>query len=300
VHFLQPIAGNRVVMLAAIAVAASSQQEEAAVVRMLTMTHKLMAGDQPLPTSAVAAVSVAGEPGAAVSSWAAQLAATSSAPVGPHSRAAHEFSNAFRAVAGALAQGRFGGLREALQASCQRAKALAQAAASGQSASQRNATFGPDELPVLLAWVQDCSTLAQYTPAEPPALEDHKRLLLLLHDLGAPLLIFALLGKLPEALVGVGVMAELAAAIMQFGGADRRAMLCHAMPCHAMPCYAMPCHAMLCYAMVGARPSPSGSSLRRRTPTRARRRSRRSRRTGTARRAARPTRTPTCGPRRRS
>ena len=188
-------------------------------VRMLTLTHNLMAGDQPLPTT-MAAVGPAGEPGAAVSTWAAQLAAASYAPVGPHSRLAHEFSGAFHAVATALAHGRFSGLRESLLTSCKQAKSLA--AASGQPGPQHNASFGPEHTHVLVAWVQDCSTLVQYTPSEPPAREDHKRLLLLLHDLGAPLLMFALLDRLPEALVGVNVMAELAAAILQLGGGDRR------------------------------------------------------------------------------
>ena len=61
----------------------------------------------------------------------------------------------------------------------------------------------------LEAWLQDCTALVGYVPREAPVQEDHKRLLMLLHDLGGSLVLLQLLGVLGEALVGFAALGEL-------------------------------------------------------------------------------------------
>ena len=72
-------------------------------------------------------------------------------------------------------------------------------------------------------WVGDCAALLQYVPEHPPVKEDHKRLLMLLHDLGGAAVLVHLLGALSTPLLGAQALAELAYFLGQgFGEWNRK------------------------------------------------------------------------------
>ena len=81
----------------------------------------------------------------------------------------------------------------------------------------------------LEAWLQDCTTLVGYVPREAPVQEDHKRLLMLLHDLGGTLVLLQLLGALGEALVGAAALGELGGFIAGFGEENRKTAVSRAL-----------------------------------------------------------------------
>ena len=81
----------------------------------------------------------------------------------------------------------------------------------------------------LEAWLQDCTTLVGYVPREAPVQQDHKRLLMLLHDLGGTLVLLQLLGALGEALVGAAALGELGGFIAGFGEENRKTAVSRAL-----------------------------------------------------------------------
>ena len=86
------------------------------------------------------------------------------------------------------------------------------------------------DAPVLDGWVGDCATLLQYMPAEPPSTEDHKRLHMLLHDLGGSLLNLYLLGVLTAPLLPAAALGALSRLLgNSFGEWNRRTALTRAL-----------------------------------------------------------------------
>ena len=81
----------------------------------------------------------------------------------------------------------------------------------------------------LEAWLQDCTALVGYVPREAPVQEDHKRLLMLLHDLGGTLVLLQLLGALGEALVSAATLGELGGFIAGFGEENRKTAVSRAL-----------------------------------------------------------------------
>lgn len=76
----------------------------------------------------------------------------------------------------------------------------------------------------------------RYVPrGEPPSFEDHKRLLLLLLEMGGPLLHYSLLGVIAEPLLSVETLAELATFARGLGAASRRVALASALAAAASP-----------------------------------------------------------------
>ncbi len=211
---------------------ARSQAEEELLVRMLTLQHQQMAGDRPLD-SLSAIVSEAhggadaptGTAGALVSPWAHELAASTVVPVVPRSMPARAFLSAFRAAFASISSGKFEGAQQLLYEACLHAQSIAQAAAHLDGRNTSELAIDPDEADLIATWSRDCATLVGYVPAQMPLAEDHKRMLMLLHDLAAPLLFIALVGRIDEALVDVPLAAEIAQRIADMGEVNRRTVV---------------------------------------------------------------------------
>jgi hypothetical protein len=116
---------------------------------------------------------------------------------------------------------------------CLRGQQLAQA--HGQGGAQRQSgsvgvAQANDDAAILERWVADCVTLLRYVPETAPVHEDHKRLMMLLHDLGGSALLIHLLGALARPIVGVSSLAKLAGFIGDgFGEWNRKTALTRAL-----------------------------------------------------------------------
>ena len=170
--------------------------------------------------------------GSSGSAWSVEFAVREAAPAVPLTEPARSFDAAFDSVGAALIEGRFGEAGAGLHALCERAAAAAAAAASRSGgadadARRRASVLEPSgevcrdspRLPgmtrggvrirlasVLVPWGETCALLSAYLPPgradEPPPAqsgsEDHRRLTLLLLELGGPLLHYALVGVVNE------------------------------------------------------------------------------------------------------
>ena len=128
---------------------------------------------------------------------------------------AGEIGKHFGATVHALRNGLFAAARQSLHASC----------ASGQrtldiwhlphdyDAFDLSAKPPPqinrNTVMVVKSWQQECTLLLGYMPMIAPSREDHKRLLMLLHDLGSSLLLTHLYGLMPVQLLDPMLMVEL-------------------------------------------------------------------------------------------
>ena len=212
------------------ALLASTAEEEAAMVRMLTLAQKSLISDRPLPvkplgttTTATPAenntcsASVDGHP-TGVSPWAAKFAALEHADFFPPVAASISLTNPFTQTTKAIHDGRFATARQKLHSLCLRGQGIAE---KTPSASEAN---------VLERWVGDCATLLKYVPEAAPNREDHKRLLMLLHDLGGSLMLLHYLGVLSPPLLPVEPLADLADALgNSFGEWNRKTALTRAL-----------------------------------------------------------------------
>ena len=191
--------------------------------RMLTLHQRTMASDRPLPLGelplaggiararqlADAANAGADWRSAAVSPWQVNFAALEATGMAPRTEAAITVESLFKLAFRAVRDVQFTVARQQLYHACLAGQGL------GDALPARSLRGGAKL--VLQQWVSDCNTLLQYVPSELPVREDHKRLLMLLHDLGGNLLLYGLLGVLPEVVVRPAVQWELAEAIESFG-----------------------------------------------------------------------------------
>ena len=205
--------------------------EEEAVLRMLTLDQRDLVSNKPLPLTELewpsGSCTASGDGrAAAMSPWEAGFAAAESAGVAPHSTRALKVEQQFLLAARAVRDGHFSSAQQQLYAACVAGSDLL-AVAQNQTGGQVPSSDAPAPAEVLLLgrWVTDCTTLLQYVPAVAPQREDHKRLLMLLHDLGGSLLLYGLLGVLPEPLVRPEALGEVALAIRDFGEVNRKTAL---------------------------------------------------------------------------
>ena len=204
--------------------------------RMLMLQHRALFGDRPLPLSSVDSSAAseanagAGTCSSGISDWEAQFASEQAEPQ-PQTPQAAAFAAHFPVVVRAFNEGAWDTAQDLLYQLCLAGQTTAQAyemiaratsdgvggaagAAGAAGVAEETPWFGYAQR--VTAWLQDCTTLVQYVPRQPPVREDHKRLLMLLHDLGGSLVLLQLLGVLGEALVGFAALGELAELI---GGA---------------------------------------------------------------------------------
>ena len=210
-----------ILLVGALASLARDTREEDVLARMLTLHQRSLVSDRPLPSMGETELTIPEEgaqctasSGAHVSSWAARFARSQVDEMVPRSRSAVEFDSTFRSVSLHLNAGRFTSARARLYELCIK---------TGMDAAEREQ--------LLTSWASDCGTMLQYMPRDedPPVREDHKRLHMLLHDLGGSLLLFGLLGELQEAMVSVKTMGELAGFIKDFGEVNRKTALTRAL-----------------------------------------------------------------------
>ncbi|EOD21711.1 hypothetical protein EMIHUDRAFT_443944, partial [Emiliania huxleyi CCMP1516] len=227
----------------------SGSAEDEAVPRMLQLFQQAVAYDGTLPLT-VLPFDLAGEGGgqspaaggSSGSAWSVEFAVREAAPAVPLTEPARSFDAAFDSVGAALIEGRFGEAGAGLHALCERAAAAAAAAASRSGGADADARRLAS---VLVPWGETCALLSAYLPPgradEPPPAqsgsEDHRRLTLLLLELGGPLLHYALLGVLAEPLVSAQSLARLADASSRLGGGGttRRAALASAVAAASSP-----------------------------------------------------------------
>lgn len=212
--------------------------------RMLTLQQRSLVSDRPLPVRSPAgaastksmhtapeqhiatcpanATTLDGYPG--ISQWASRFATQEHATFFAPHRA--DFSNFFAATTNALHDGHFSLAQDKLYRLCMHGRDLAQALRAGtQSTADAAADAG-----ILEHWVGDCSTLLHYVPKATPSREDHKRLLMLLHDLGGSLLLLYLLGALSAPLLPIQPLTTLANALgNSFGEWNRKTALTRAL-----------------------------------------------------------------------
>ena len=208
--------------------------------RMLSLQQRSLLSDRPLPvrplpggdknsdatcTSSAGATDADGYP-TAISRWSAGFAAheyAASFPAAPDT-----IEQLFSATASSLHDGRFAEAREQMHRLCLSGQLFGRALRDSNNASG-TAPGVHDEAALLESWVADCATLLQYVPELPPAREDHKRLLMLLHDLGGSLMLFHLLGALSACLLPAPPLADLAGYLGQgFGEWNRKTALSRA------------------------------------------------------------------------
>jgi len=214
----------------------SGSAEDEAVPRMLQLFQQAVAYDGTLPLT-VLPFDLAGDGGgqspatggSSGSAWSVEFVVREAAPAVPLTEPARSFDAAFDSVGAALIEGRFGEAGVGLHALCERAAAAAAAASriGGADADARSRLAS-----VLVPWGETCALLSAYLPPgradEPPPAqsgsEDHRRLTLLLLELGGPLLHYALLGVLADASSRLGD-----------GGTTRRAALASAVAAASSP-----------------------------------------------------------------
>lgn len=204
--------------------------EEEALTRMLTLHHRSLVSDQPLPLSSlpasagVAAGSCSHAPtptgstweSASFSPWLARYVSSEVALLASRSPRATEFELHFRRTADSLISGDFPAGRKALHSACTAGKLLAHETEEGARAT-------------LDQWVQDCTTVLHYVPTQAPVREDHKRLLMLLHDLGATIALLNLVGSSPLSFLSPVALGPLADSIVAFGESNRKTALSRAL-----------------------------------------------------------------------
>ena len=189
--------------------------EQQLLLRMLTLQERAIAADTPLPLTAASLLNVSGGDGSCASGGGAgglatslaaiHFARTATRPALPQSSEAVAFDAAFVSVARTFEAARWQGAQAELYAVCVRAHSVS------QSFSQRAHAQHAESAALLSGWARSCASLSQYVPSAQPVGEDHKRLLMLLHELGAELLHAPLLGHLlPEPLVSIASLNELA------------------------------------------------------------------------------------------
>ncbi|KAL1524750.1 hypothetical protein AB1Y20_019633 [Prymnesium parvum] len=177
--------------------------EEEALARMLTLHLRSLASERPLPLSELHAHPSCPAPTAGSHT-------SPSAGVSPRSAIALRAERLFQQTSAALREGEWTHARLALEQTCEAALAVS------EETRRRGAEL------LLSRWHAECEVLLRHLPATPPAAGDHARLLLLLHELGGALLLFGLLGVLPEPVVGLGALHEVAMAINEFGTTNRK------------------------------------------------------------------------------
>ena len=201
--------------------------EEAAMVRMLSLHHRALFSDRPLPVASESEASDTAKPQACASSsdsegyptstsaWAGRLAASEHAEHIPFDKGAAVVDSLFLQTVRSLREGSFGEARAQLHGTCVGVQTLGEG--------------GHPMGDLLMAWVQQCALLLQYVPSSAPVREDHKRLLMLLHDLGGDLMLAHLAGSLASPLLTVDTMAELGTAVYDFGESNRKIALSRAL-----------------------------------------------------------------------
>jgi hypothetical protein len=232
-------------LVAAAFVFGSQHAEEEAVYRMLSLSQRSLTSDRPLPlrlrldavtqpsgasargnkTTALV-VDADGHP-IAISPWAARYAEAEQAAT----QLDTHLDPIFLDVARSLDSGQFAAAREHLQQLCLGGQAIARAS---QMTPLQNGTVAgsrsPSDAELLGHWVSDCVTLLQYVPELPPGREDHKRLLMLLHDLGGALFLLHAMGGLSAPVLGVQPLARLGGMLgSNFGEWNRKTALTRAL-----------------------------------------------------------------------
>ena len=236
--------------------AESHLAEEQAMMRMLTLNHRALLSDRPLPVQpidedasscAATAANAADADGYPVgtSAWLADFAAVEQSDATLRGAHAADIEQRFTRTVHALRDGQFAMAREALHGACLSAQQLAQLSKQ-QLLQQRTgaidvfealerpaaglvSTIDEQSAQVFDGWVHECATMLQYMPTAPPNREDHKRLFMLMHDLGSTLLLTHLLGVLPAPVLRPEIMAELAQLVLEFGEANRKTALSRAL-----------------------------------------------------------------------
>ena len=225
------------------AISMSNEDEEAAMRRMLTLHHRSLVSNIPLPIqplpgmeatpakeandtcAAVAAGDTYGYP-TSISPWAARFAVQEHQLSTASKAHADGYERLFSATTQALHDSRFADARKRLHALCLHGQAHAHAL----RAPQRKPSAETADAGMVENWVQDCSTLLQYMPQTAPTPEDHKRLFMLLHDLGGSLLLLYLLGGLSTPLLPARPLADLANNLgNSFGEWNRKTALTRAL-----------------------------------------------------------------------
>lgn len=228
-------------------VRADASQEESAFTRMLTLHQRTMFSDRPLELSelpAAAGVKRAATGrreescnassstdwrSAVASPWQAAFTTSETLAMTNRSELAIAVEHLFTASTRAVRDAQFPEARQQLYQACLAGQALLEALPAPQQA--RSAGI------VLQQWVSDCGKLLQYVPIDLPVREDHKRLLMLLHDLGGNLLLYGLLGILPEMVIQPAGLSGVAEAIEGFGESNRKTAFSRAlgMGCAVQP-----------------------------------------------------------------
>ena len=220
-------------------------EEEAAMIRMLTLNHRRLVSDTPLPikpmpgddsqqqSSLVASAADAYGYPTGASPWATAFAESEWSATSAPLQSASQLDALFTGTSRALQQGHFAIARQRLQDACVEGQQLSERwaaqPASGRLGADGRAEGSAKDVAVVRSWVGDCTTLLQYMPLQPPVREDHKRLLMLLHDLGGLALVLHLLGYMPRALLRIEPLAELAQSIVEFGESNRKTALSRAL-----------------------------------------------------------------------
>jgi hypothetical protein len=244
------------VVVAASGATESHLAEEQAMMRMLTLNHRALLSDRPLPVQpidedasscAAMAANAADADGYPVgtSAWFADFAAVEQADATLRGAHAADIEQRFTRTVHALRDSQFAMAREALHGACLSAQQLAQSSkqqllqqrigaidvfeALERPAAGSVSTIDEKSAQVFDGWVHECATMLQYMPTAPPNREDHKRLFMLLHDLGSTLLLTHLLGVLPAPVLRAEIMAELAQLVLEFGEANRKTALSRAL-----------------------------------------------------------------------
>ena len=167
---------------------AASRQEEEVLQRMLMLQHRALFGDRPLPLSsedssaASEANAGAGTCSTGISDWEAQFASEQAEPQ-PQTPQAAAFAAHFPVVVRAFNDGAWDTAQDLLYQLCLAGQTTAQAyeviaratsdgvggAAGGAGAAgvaEETPWFGYAQR--VTAWLQDCTTLVQYVPRQPP------------------------------------------------------------------------------------------------------------------------------------
>ena len=229
----------------------ATADEEAAMQRMLTLHQRSLVSDRPLPVVPLPGASAAQSVNASdtctaaahnadahghpttISPWAATFATREHTQAFSPVPSDFGLEKPFAATVQALHDGEFKTARSSLHRLCLHGQALAQAMQDEpHRLPPRLATTATvSEAAILARWVTDeCSLLLQYMPESPPNREDHKRLMMLLHDLGGSAMLLHLLGVLGASWIPVEPMATLGEYLgASFGEWNRRTAVSRAL-----------------------------------------------------------------------
>ena len=190
-----------------------------ALLRMLTLQHRALASDVPVADASGPCAA------ARLSEWAGQFAASSAVSAAGSSEAGDVVARRYRTAARMLNDGDWSRARGAVYDVCIGVQSIAETSVSGLGFGGSRAAPSVRAARMLQRWAHDCSVVAGYVPERAPTREDHKRILMLYHELGGTLLVGTLGGLLPESLVGVDALGELAADLEAFGEVNRKTAL---------------------------------------------------------------------------